>query len=141
MQQTYLKHKNLYSAILLALGLPSMAIATPTNNPPLTLNNLSGMQQDCTVTNNSVDSLGKAFSCGTVSGAIKTAYYSLNNAYFGGKSKIPLQQAVTSAMKLPPFMAYKQPLVMTSNVGLMMIMDMPKLVNLKMIKMVLLKLM
>ena len=87
MQQTYLKHKNLYWAILVALGLPSMAIATPTNNPPLTLNHLSGGQQDCTVNNNSVDSLGKAFSCGTVSGAIKTAYYSLNNAYFGGKSQ------------------------------------------------------
>lgn len=42
MQQTYLKHKNLYWAILVALGLPSMAIATPTNNPPLTLNHLSG---------------------------------------------------------------------------------------------------
>ena len=138
MQQTYLKYKNLYWAILVALGLPSMAIATPTNNPPLTLNNLSGMQQDCTVTNNSVDSLGKAFSCGTVSSAIKTAYYSLNNAYFGGKSQ---DTVATSAMKLPPFMAYKQPLVTTSNVGLMMIMDMPKLVNLKMIKMVLLKLM
>ena len=48
MQQTYLKHKNLYWAILVALGLPSMAIATPTNNPPLTLNHLSGGQQDCT---------------------------------------------------------------------------------------------
>ena len=45
MQQTYLKHKNLYWAILVALGLPSMAIATPTNNPPLTLNNLSGINK------------------------------------------------------------------------------------------------
>lgn len=85
--QALSNHKNLYWATLVAFGLPSMAIAAPTNNPPLTINRLAGTQQDCTVSNHSVDSLGKAVTCGTVSGAVKTAYYSLNNAYFGGKSQ------------------------------------------------------
>ena len=87
MQHFTINHKNRYLATLMVFGLPSMAVASPTNNPPLTLNHLAGVQQDCSVTNHSVDSLGKAVTCGTVSGAVKTAYYSLNNAYFGGKSQ------------------------------------------------------
>lgn len=81
------RYKNCYLATLVALCLPSMAIAAPTSNPSLTVNRLADMKQDCTVTNHSVDSLGKAFGCGTLSGAVKTAYYSLGNAYFSGKSQ------------------------------------------------------
>lgn len=79
--------KTLHLATLIGLGLPTMTMAAPTSNPPLTIDRLANMQQDCTVTNHSVDSVGKALICGTLSGAMKTAYYSLNNAYFGGKSQ------------------------------------------------------
>ncbi|KAA8735472.1 hypothetical protein F4V57_01330 [Acinetobacter qingfengensis] len=46
------------------------------------LNHLFNLQQNCTITENSVDRIGAMFACGSVHGAVKTAYYSLNNAYF-----------------------------------------------------------
>jgi len=46
------------------------------------LNGLFNLQQDCQTHNDSVATISTALSCGSVHGAVKSAYYSLNNGYF-----------------------------------------------------------
>ncbi|MCU4336837.1 hypothetical protein [Acinetobacter dispersus] len=46
------------------------------------LNGLFNLQQDCQTRNDSVATITIALSCGSVHGAVKSAYYSLNNGYF-----------------------------------------------------------
>lgn len=46
------------------------------------LNHLLNLQQDCQVGGGAGDRLVNAFACGSVHGAVKSAYYSLNNGYF-----------------------------------------------------------
>ncbi|WP_151716087.1 OprD family outer membrane porin [Acinetobacter sp. TUM15071] len=46
------------------------------------LNGLFNLQQDCQTRNDSVAMISTALSCGSVHGAVKSAYYSLNNGYF-----------------------------------------------------------
>ncbi|WP_312048947.1 OprD family outer membrane porin [Acinetobacter courvalinii] len=64
----------LKSAILvLAMSPAIQAWATDTS-----LNHLLNLQQDCQAN----DQLAAAFACGSLHGAVKSAYYSLNNGYF-----------------------------------------------------------
>ncbi|NIE98308.1 OprD family porin [Acinetobacter sp. Tr-809] len=46
------------------------------------LNGLFNLQQDCQTRNDSVAAMSTVLSCGSVHGAVKSAYYSLNNGYF-----------------------------------------------------------
>ncbi|MCU4641297.1 hypothetical protein [Acinetobacter courvalinii] len=64
----------LKSAILVLVMSPAIqAWATDTS-----LNHLLNLQQDCQAN----DQLAAAFACGSLHGAVKSTYYSLNNAYF-----------------------------------------------------------
>ncbi|MDH0562528.1 OprD family outer membrane porin [Acinetobacter courvalinii] len=64
----------LKSAILVLVMSPAIqAWATDTS-----LNHLLNLQQDCQAN----DQMAAAFACGSLHGAVKSTYYSLNNAYF-----------------------------------------------------------
>lgn len=63
--------------LLIAMGSMSQVWAADTS-----LNGMFNLGQDCKVQDNSVKSVQEMLSCGAIHGAVKTAYYSLNNGYF-----------------------------------------------------------
>lgn len=66
------------NAILaLSIGISHHSWAADTS-----LNNLFDLGQDCKIEHNSVTSFDQMLSCGSVHGAMRTAYYSLGNGYF-----------------------------------------------------------
>lgn len=81
-------------ALYLAIGtlLSASAFAGLTIPPTDTsVNGLFNLHENCATTTSqygaSVDNLGDALTCGSFHGNVKTAYYSLNHAYFGDKSQ------------------------------------------------------
>lgn len=73
-----MKHFKIQSAVLmLAITAAMQAWAADTS-----LNGVLNLKQDCQVVNNSVSSFTEALGCGAVHGAVKSLYYSTNNAYF-----------------------------------------------------------
>lgn len=60
-------------------ALTQQAVAADTS-----INNLFNLEQNCATGEYGVDQFSKMFTCGSVHGAIKTLYYSTNNAYFSG---------------------------------------------------------
>lgn len=65
-----------------ALCMLAMTSAMQSWAADTSLNGMFNMGQDCQIESNSVASFGAALGCGAVHGAVKTLYYSTNNAYF-----------------------------------------------------------
>lgn len=73
-----MKHFKIQSAMFMLASTAAMQVWSADTS----LNGLLNLKQDCQITNNSVGSLTEALGCGAVHGAVKSLYYSTNNAYF-----------------------------------------------------------
>ena len=91
-----------------ALCMLAMTSAMQSWAADTSLNGMFNMGQDCQVEANSVSSFGAALGCGAVHGAVKTLYYSTNNAYFvEGLNQDTVSMGAIFAMKQPLFMGCK----------------------------------
>lgn len=84
------------SVVSFMVGVPFLLATTfsgaaPYTGPDTTINHLFDLKQNCATIKTpygmTVENASAALTCGGVHGALRTAYYSLNHAYFGPKSQ------------------------------------------------------
>jgi hypothetical protein len=80
-------NKTVFTPLRLSVFMALVAALPQAQAADTSLNNLFNLKQSCPSGSASVSTIGQMLGCGTVHGAIKTAYYSLDNAYFGSSSQ------------------------------------------------------